>query len=162
MSRTALLPLFQWCDQTAIGVWIRESTWMFALLEVVHVLALALLLGTAVALNLRLMNAGLVRQPMSVLSRNLRPWMQAGLFVILVSGVLLFLSEAMKCYGNDAFWFKMTSLALALGFHFTVFSTVSASDDEARFSPMRRRIVACVSLLLWLSVGAGGRAIGFV
>jgi Na+-transporting NADH:ubiquinone oxidoreductase subunit NqrB len=88
--------------------------------------------------------------------------MQSSLAVILTSGVLLFLSEAMKCYGNDAFWFKMASLALALGFHFTVFSIVSASEDQIRFPAARRRAVAVVSLLLWLCVGAGGRAIGFV
>jgi hypothetical protein len=162
MSRAALLPLFQWCDHTAIAVWIRDSTWLFPFIQVFHLLGLTLLLGTTVVLDLRLMNLGLRRQPVSRLADNLWPWMQRGLALILLSGLLLFVSEAMKCYGNDAFWFKMEALALAIGFHFTVFRTAIATDDGIHASPVRRRVVAAVSLLLWLSVGAGGAAIGFV
>jgi hypothetical protein len=161
MSRAALLPFFQWCDQTAIGVWIRESTWVFPFIEVFHILALALLFGTTLAVDLRLMNAGLRRQPLSRLLVNFWPWMQASLALILVTGVLLFLSEAMKCFGNDAFWFKMAALTLALAFHFSVFRLV-ASGGEERFPAAVRAAVALASIVLWLSVGAGGRAIGFV
>jgi hypothetical protein len=162
MTRAAWLPFFQWCDQTAIGVWIRESTWVFPFIEVFHILALTLLLGTTFAVNFRLLNLGLRRQPVSRLAGNLWPWMQGSLAVILFSGILLFLSEAMKCFGNDAFWFKMTALTMALVFHFTAFRIVSASDDDGRVPRAVRALVAIVSIGLWLSVGAAGRAIGFV
>ncbi|MEQ1760281.1 MAG: DUF6644 family protein [Vicinamibacterales bacterium] len=161
MSRAALLPLFQWCDHTAIAIAIRESTWLFPFIQVFHLLGLTLLLGTTVVVDLRLMGCGLRRQPISRLALNLWPWMQRSLAVILGSGILLFVSEAMKCYGNDAFWFKMGALTLALAFHFTVFRATITADDT-QVTPLRSRAAGVVSLLLWLSVGAGGAAIGFV
>jgi len=158
----SLLPFFQWCDATTVGQWIRGSTWIFPLIETIHILALTVLFGTVPVIDLRLMGSGLTGQPVSVIARHLRPWMRGGLAVILVSGVLLFLSEAMKCYGNDAFRFKMVALLLALGFQFTVFPYVTSPAGEARVWPIGKKAAALVSMALWLGVGIGGRAIGFV
>ena len=158
----ALLPFFQWCDATTVSGWIRESRWIFPLIETFHILALTVLFGTVLAIDLRLMGAGLKSQPVSAIARHLGPWMRGSLAVILVSGVLLFLSEAMKCYGNDAFRFKMVALLLALGFQFTVFAYVTSPAGEVRVRPIGRKAVALVSMALWLGVGIGGRAIGFV
>jgi Family of unknown function (DUF6644) len=157
-----LLPFFQWCDATTIGAWIRDSTWLFPLIETFHILALTVLFGTVLVIDLRLMGAGLRAQPVSVIARQLRPWLRGSLAVILASGVLLFLSEAMKCYGNDGFRFKMVALFLALGFQFTVFAYVTSPAGEARVWPVGKKMAALVSMALWLSVGIGGRAIGFV
>jgi hypothetical protein len=79
---------------------------------------------------------------------------------MLVTGLLLFSSEAVKCYYSFAFWFKMTSLALAIIFTFTVRQRVTLAD-EGRIGPIKARIVALVSLALWSGVGWGGRWIGF-
>ena len=157
----SLLPFFEWCDQTAIGVWIRDgSTWAFPLIETFHILALTLLFGTILTVDLRLLGIGMRRQSASMLARELSPWMYGALALILFTGTLLFLSEALRCYGNDGFRFKMVFLFLALTFHFTAFRR--ATSDDTRMSPGSRIVVAVVSMTLWLAVGAGGRAIGFV
>ena len=158
----SLLPFFQWCDATTIGQWIRDSTWLFPIIETFHILALTVLFGTVLVIDLRLMGAGLRGQPVAVIARHLRPWLRGSLAVILVSGILLFLSEAMKCYGNDGFRFKMAALFLALTFQFTVFRYVTSPAGEARVWPVGKKAAALVSMVLWLGVGIGGRAIGFV
>ena len=123
---TSLLPFFEWCDQTAIGVWIRDdSTWAFPIIETFHILALTLLFGTILIVDLRLLGRGMQRQTASLLAKELGPWMYGSLALILPTGVLLFLSEALKCYGNDGFRFKMVFLAAALIFHFTAFRSAT-------------------------------------
>ena len=79
---------------------------------------------------------------------------------MLVTGVGLFLSEAMKCYASTAFAMKMTCLALVIVFTFTVRLKVTMAD-EGRVPPAWLKLVALVSLALWFGVGASGRWIGF-
>ena len=79
---------------------------------------------------------------------------------MLVTGTGLFLSEPTKCYYSAPFWFKMSSLALAIMFSYTVQRKVVFAE-EGRISPVACTIVGVVSMALWLGVGAGGRWIGF-
>jgi hypothetical protein len=94
------------------------------------------------------------------LARDAQPWLIGSLILMIITGGLLFLSEAIKCYYHDAFWLKMTSLLLAIVFTFTVQRKVTQAD-EARISPAWSKVVAVVSVLLWSGVGIGGRWIGF-
>jgi hypothetical protein len=82
------------------------------------------------------------------------------LAIMLVSGLLLFTSEATKLYYHEAFWVKMTSLLLASLFTFTVLRKVALAD-QGRVRPAWSKAVALISLLLWTGVGIGGRWIGF-
>lgn len=157
----SLLPFAQWCDQLALGHAIHNSPWLFPAIEVVHLLALALLGGTVLIVDLRLWGWGLRQQPVTQLARDVFPWMLAGLAAMVVSGMLLFLSEALKMYHNDAFRVKMALLAVALVFTFTVRRRATLRAD-AGVGPLRERLVALVSLALWSGVGLCGRAIGFV
>jgi hypothetical protein len=82
------------------------------------------------------------------------------LVFMIASGVPLFMSEAIKCYYSFAFWVKMTALALAVIYTFTIRRHVTMAED-ARFSPAVYRAVGAISILLWSTVGWGGRWIGF-
>ena len=161
MSLTPLLPFFKWCDQTWWGEWVRDSTWVFPAIETFHILALTIFYGTLMIINLRLLGLGLRRQPVRELTATLAPYMWVSMTVVLTSGVMLFVSEALKSFGNDGFRVKMVLLFLALVFQFTVFRRVIASD-EAQVPPLSAKLVALVSMTLWLGVGAAGRAIAFV
>ena len=159
----SLLPFITWCNQTAVGTWIRTgSGWAFPIIETFHILALALLFGTTLIIDLRLLGAGMKRQRTSQIAAELWPLMMGSLALILVTGVLLFLSEAIKVYGNAGFRFKIVCLVFALIFHFTVFRRVALSHEETHSPSPGDRAVALVSMALWLGVGVGGRAIGFV
>lgn len=160
ISVAPLRPFFEWCAGTTIATSMHDSMWAFPLVETIHIFALTLLYGSILIVDLRLLGAGLTRQPTSKVAASMWPWMIGSLALLLSTGILLFLSEAMTCYGNSGFTFKMMCLVLALLFHFTVFRRLAATD--AGPSPFARKLVALVSLALWLGVGIGGRAIGFV
>lgn len=156
----SLLPFFEWCENVGVGQAIRISDWLFPVIEGFHLLGLCVIGGAILLVDMRLLGLGLRRQPIAELARDTRPFLIGSLVVMLVTGLLLFSSEAVKCYYSFAFWFKMTSLALAIIFTFTVRQRVTLMDD-ARISPLKARIVALVSLALWSGVGWGGRWIGF-
>lgn len=156
----SLLALFQWCEQSGIGEIIRRSAWLFPMIEAIHLLGLGFIGGAVLVVDLRLLGFGLRRQSVAQLSRDAQPWLIGSLIVMIITGGLLFTSEAIKCYYHGAFWFKMASLLLAIVFTFSVQRKV-VMGDEARLRPIWSKTVAVVSVLLWSGVGIGGRWIGF-
>jgi hypothetical protein len=155
-----LLPIFKWADTSWMGETIRASRLYFPIIETFHLLALTLLFGAILMLNLRLCGLMMKNLPVQQVAKDLSPWLLWSLAIILVSGFMLFSSEAMKCYASVPFQVKMTFLFTAIAFHFTIFRSVTKSDREPRrwFGV----IVAFVSVVLWLGVGLGGRGIGFL
>ena len=149
---TSLFPFFQWANDTRVAHWIAESAWIFPALEGVHIVALAMLFGAVIFVDLQML--GVIRSdtPARRLDESLRPWVFSSLVVILLTGVLLFSSEATKLYNSGPFRIKVVALLLALIFHFTIHRKAGLKWE---------RLTAAVSLLLWISVGLAGRAIGF-
>jgi len=155
-----LLPYFQAIESGPIGATIRDSLWLFPFVEAFHLLALAVIGGAVLLVDFRLLGLGLKRQPVAELARDTQPWLIGSLLFMIASGVPLFMSEAIKCYYSFAFWTKMTALALAIAYTFTIRRRVTLAD-EARISPAVARAVGAISILLWSTVGWGGRWIGF-
>jgi len=155
-----VLPFFQWCENSAVGAAIRGSQWLFPVIESFHLLALALIGGAVLIVNLRLLGLGLRSQPAAQLARDTQPWLIGGLAVMVATGIPLFLSEAIKCYYSPAFRMKMAFLLPAIVFTFTVHRKVAAADEKV-VGPLRSGLVALVSVALWSVVGASGRWIGF-
>ncbi len=162
MIRSLLLSFCQWCNNSWWGHGIRDSTWLFPFVEIFHLLGLGILGGAVLILNLRLMRLAFKSASTAELAGEVRPWMLGSLAVMLVSGFLLFSTEAVKMYGNWAFQFKMLFLLLAVIYTFTIHRRVTLADVGRRFGPVLRVFVAIVSLLLWSGVGLGGRALGYV
>src|SRR5882672_3450606 len=94
MSLSSLLMSFcEWADSSFFGHGIRNSVWLFPFVEIFHLLALAVLGGTVLILNLRLLGIRFQRERVSDLARDVQPWMRGSLAVMLVSGFFLFRSE---------------------------------------------------------------------
>ena len=155
----SILSFFTWCEQTWLGEALRASKWLFPVVESFHLLALAVIGGAVLLVNLRLCGLGL-RTPAAQLWRDTKPWLLGSLVILIASGLLLFTSEAIKLYYSDAFRVKMVSLLLAVIFTFTVLRKVALAE-ESTMKPALRKAAAIVSLMLWTGVGAGGRWIGF-
>jgi hypothetical protein len=154
------LPIFKWADASWMGETIRASRIYFPVIETFHLLALTLLFGALLMLNLRLCGLMMKNLPVQQVAKDLSPWLLWSLVVILVSGFMLFSSEAMKCYASVPFQIKMLFLGAAIVFHFTIYRSVTKSKrDPNRVFGV---IVAVVSVVLWLGVGLGGRGIGFL
>ena len=155
-----LLPYFQAIESGPIGEAIRNSTWLFPFVESFHLLALAVIGGAVLLVDFRLLGLGLRRQPVAQLARDAQPWLIGGVLFMIGSGVPLFLAEAIKCYYSFAFWTKMTALAVAIVFSLTVRRRVALASDSG-MDPVWMRVVGATSILLWSTVGWGGRWIGF-
>jgi hypothetical protein len=137
----------------------RGGTWEFPIVESIHIFALAILVGSIVVIDLRLMGVLMHGWKVAGLARELRPYFNWSLVIILITGVLLFLSEALKAYTNGAFWVKVYLLAAALTFHFTAVRKAAKAEEVSLGTG---RVVGLISLVLWVGVGWAGRAIGFV
>ena len=148
-------PFFDWCHTTRIGEFMRQDTWQFAITETVHLVALAILLGSVLLVNLQLLGVLRGWSPVQM-TRTLAPFIRGGLIAMLITGALLFVSEPMKYYNNDAFLPKMLFLAMAILYHFTVYRKAAAAPM------LLSKASAVVSITLWFSIGAAGRAIAFV
>jgi len=150
----------QWSEATGLGRMIRNSQYAFPIVEFFHLAALAVIGGAVLVVDMRLLGLGLKKTSVAQLARDAQPWMTGSLIVMLASGIALYTSEATKCYQSPAFWIKMSSLALAMIFSYTVRRRTAAAD-EVGVSPLANRSVGLVSLALWFTVAWGGRWIGF-
>lgn len=156
----SLLPFFDWCYATPLAETIRDSSWMFPVIEAVHLLGFGLTLGAVLMIELRMLGFGIDRQPLDKLAANTQPWLLGGIAVMFVSGIPLFMSESMKAYYSFAFWVKMTSLVLVLVYTFTLRRRITRTDSILE-RPRLSRAMALMSLTLWFGVAWGGRWIGF-
>ncbi len=157
----ASYPFFEWHSTSWLGTQISNSVWLFPAVETVHILAMAIMFGGLLVLNLRLLGLGLNKQSLPLLTKTLWPFVNWGVAIMLISGYAMFSSEALKCYANDGFKFKMASLGLVLLFQYTVYQWLIKRDDAHR-SAILGGAAALLNFALWFCVGAGGRAIGFV
>ena len=155
-----VLSLFQAAEDSALGVAVRESVWAFAAIESVHLLALATMGGAALLVDMRMLNLGLRQRPVQELARDTGRFLTLGLIVLIVSGIALFASEAVKCYYSSPFWVKMYALVAATLFTYGFRNRVALADEE-KFGGTTRMLTAVVSIALWFTVAAAGRWIGF-
>jgi hypothetical protein len=160
-----MLEFCQWLNETSVGAAIRQSLWLFPAIETVHLLGMAALVGTITVLDLRLLGWAMPQRPASQMGARLIPWAWVGFGTQVVTGMLLFSSEAVKLYGNPAFRLKMLLLLLA-GAQALIFQTLVRqklpSWDDRPSLLFIAKLMGSISLLLWLSIVAAGRFIGFV
>jgi Family of unknown function (DUF6644) len=161
MNLLNILPtsFFRWWENMPVGHYIRETTWVFAIVETVHIMALAVLLGTRVVVDLRLMGLGMKKQSTAELSEILDPWFWISLVTMIVTGVCLFASEAVRLSHSGPFAFKMIFLLLAITVQLTIHRKAIANGVEG--TPLEKG-VACLSLLSWFAIALAGRAIPFL
>jgi hypothetical protein len=144
----------KWSEATSMGRMIRNSEYAFPMIEFVHLLGLAIIGGAVLIVDMRMLGLGLKKTSVARLAKDAQPYVTGSIVVMLVTGVMLYSSEATKCYASAAFWIKMVSLLLAIAFTYTVKKNVAARDHE-------NKIVGALSILLWFGVAWGGRWIGF-
>ncbi|MEP6961743.1 MAG: DUF6644 family protein [Acidobacteriota bacterium] len=157
----AAYPFFEWHNTSWLGTKISGSIWLFPAIETVHILAMAVMFGALLVLNLRLLGLTMTKHPLPTLTRTLFPFVNWGVSIMLLTGYAMFSSEALKCYANDGFKFKMASLFLVLVFQYTLYRSLLKREDSQR-SALISGAAALLNFILWFCVGAGGRAIGFV
>ncbi len=157
-----ILHAFQWIQNTWLAVTINDSTYAFALIESFHLVALAVIGGAVLFVDVRLWGAGFRNQPVAEVARAARPWLIGSLIVILLTGYLLFSTLAAdKYYWNIAYWWKMGFLAAAIVFTFVVRQPYALRRGTTG-GTAAARLIGGVSIFLWLGVAVMGRSIGFI
>lgn len=154
----SLYALCEAIEATALSAAIRESLWLFPVIEAVHLVGLAILGGSLFVVDLRLMGAGLTRQSIAEVEQGARAWFLGALLVMLATGSLLGVSEAVKLYDRPAFFVKMIALATALFLTFTVRRALVARNPNGGAFAFA---VGALSLCTWLTTAVAGRWIGF-
>lgn len=136
-----------------------ESEGLFFIAECFHILGFALSIGTIAVVDFCALGAGPSSAGAGRLAKSLAPWTLAGLADMLLTGSLLYLGNdgAAHYLYNPAFRFKMACLIAALTFHYTVHSKATNGNTSTGIS----KVVAVISLVLWLGVLAGGLFIAF-
>ena len=153
-----LLDIFERLEEAWIGDAIRNSLWLFPVIEAVHLVGLALLGGTVLVVDFRLLGFTLSKQPIERVIRNTRPYFLLALATMFCTGIPLALSEMIKLYYNFSWWVKVSALGLAILFTFLIHDRIALRDSSSRWSIA---IVAVISLCLWFTVAGAGRWIGF-
>jgi hypothetical protein len=156
--------LFSYLENSALADNIRENDLLFPLIESVHVVAICLVVGSILAVDLRLLGLASLNRSVSRVTAGILP-LTWGAFVVAVgSGGLLFISNATKYLGNGFFVAKLCLIAAA-GLNMAMFQFISAKDlprwENDRRPPLPARLAGGVSIVLWIAVVACGRWIGF-
>jgi hypothetical protein len=156
-----MLPFYEWCDSLAISQAYRESLYLFALTQCVHLVAVTTFVGAIAIVDLRLLGWGPVQQSRAELARSAqRILLWAGL-AVLATGIPQFTTNALSSYSRSpVFGFKMCLLAAALIFTATVRRRVALAD-EGRLPSWLPRAVGAASLALWMGVTIAGRLITY-
>jgi hypothetical protein len=153
----------QWLEDTSWAVVIRQSTWLYPALEILHISGIVLLVGPAFMFDLRLLGVS-KNLSVSALAGYLLSWSRRGLFLIIPSGILLFITNAATLGYDPVFWLKMILLAVAginaLIFHKLNFATLS-TGNESPGVPVNAKRAAIISIITWLAIIACGRLLAY-
>jgi hypothetical protein len=151
-------------ENSGLAAAIRENDDLFPLIESVHVLAICLVIGSILAVDLRLLGLASTERAASKVANGILPLTWTAFACAVASGGLLFISHAAKYLANACFDAKLCLIALAginmLAFHFI------GARDQARWDakvrpPLKARAAGGLSIALWISIVACGRWIGF-
>ena len=156
-----MLPFFQWMQDLEISGVLRNSPWIGPGVNILHLLALTVFAGAILMVDLRLLGAGLTRQPLARVARAAQPRLIGGFIGLTLTGIPQLMSTGTKQYYSDFFWGKMEILFVALIFTFTLRRWVT-QVDEARVPPVWKKVVGVVSITLWTTVTVGARLIGLL
>lgn len=151
-------------EETGLASGIRDSLYVFPILESIHVMALSVVFGTITVVDLRLLGFASTGRPFARMSSELLRITWGAFAVAALTGTLMFMTNARVYYNNTPFRVKMVLLALAglnmALFHLTAGRSI-ARWEKAPAAPGIGRLTASLSLALWIAIVFAGRVIGF-
>jgi len=159
-SITALL---EWLQALPLAVFIHKTPWAFTTVQVVHVFAVSMVIGTIAIVDLRLLGLASTKRPFAELSRQVLPFTWAAFVVAVLAGVLLFISRATEYFVNPVFWIKMALIVLA-GINMVIFEFITVRDVQkwnTGPTPPPARLAGGISIACWALVLVFGRLIAF-
>ena len=161
---STLLSFCQWLAETPFSTGIRESTYVYPIIESVHVLSLCVFVGLLLSWDLRLLGITLRRVAVSEVWVRLIPWITMGAVLMVLSGLLLFASDPVRFFGNIFFRLKALGLFLALlnamAFHLGIERRL-VDWDTAAVTPRAAKLAGAISIGLWAVIVVTGRFVAY-
>ncbi len=154
--------IFAWLEASGVGVAMRQSPMLYPLVETLHIIGFAILIGAIIAFDLRVLGLGRLL-PIERVAQHLLPIALGGFALAAPMGVLLFSTEATSIGQNPAFLTKMSLLVLA-GVNAALFHLVPwrrAAEWGHGVAPPTAKLGAVLSIGLWIGVVCGGRLIAY-
>ena len=155
-----LTEFLHWVEATPLAIFISQSSYGFSALDMVHVAAISVVFGMIAILDLRLSGAAFSDFSVTDLASQVLPWTWAAFVVAAVTGLLMFIGQAVKYSVNFAFLVKISLMVLAglnmLLFHFITFRGVGKWDHGVP-TPWSARLAGALSVMIWIAVAAYGR-----
>jgi hypothetical protein len=159
-----LTPLVEAAQNSALSEWMRMSLKAVAIINALHIMSIVTVFGTILIVDLRLLGYPNVKRSYLRMHHELLRWTWGAFGIAAVTGVLLFMVNAVTYHRNTAFWLKMATMVLA-GINMMVFELMTAktapSWDKGVPPPNAARVAGALSIVLWIAVIVFGRWIGF-
>jgi len=155
-----LLPFFQWMQESPASMHILNNTWFAPIVQVMHLVALAIFTGSILIVDLRLIGVGVTGTSLAKVARDARPWFFWGLIALFITGMPSVASTAMKQYFSPFFWWKMELLMLGLVFTYTIRQKFVDNYDGS--SSIWPKVAGMFSIAVWTGVAIGARLIGLL
>ena len=154
-----------WIETTALSHWFQSEEWVVPASQSIHILALSIVFGSAVLINLRLLGIGAARgRSVLQLLDTLLPWTYRALLILLLTGAVQTIAEPMRQFGTPVFWLKMLMIPVVLGLT-TAFARTVRRNPARWGSPAAHptgiKLYALVCLGLWVAIICCGRFIGY-
>lgn len=150
-------------ERSPVGDLVRNVPNLYPLLESFHIVGIALLVGAAIAVDLRLIGVGREALPVTTTLRYLLPISHAGFGLAAVTGLVMFSGVAVSVAGSTGAPWKLALLVLAAiniaVFHQIVYRDIDRWDRAA--TPLRAKACALVSVTVWIGVIIAGRFLAY-
>jgi len=156
--------LLKFLEASGLAARIRDSVFLFPMIESTHVIVLALVFGTIAVIDLRLLGIASTQRSFHRMASDILKWTWGAFALTALTGSLMFITNATVYYHNFFFRMKMLLLALTginmLFFELTAGRTIHGWD-RAPSAPRAGKAVAALSLAMWIGIICMGRLIGF-
>jgi hypothetical protein len=154
----------EWLEASSLAVFIHNTAWAFTTIELVHVFAIALVIGTIAIVDLRLLGLASTKRPFTELARQVLPFTWVAFAVAVIAGSLLFISQATAYFASTTFRIKML-LIVAAGINMLIFELITVrgvKEWDLKPIPVRSaRLAGGISIACWVLVLVFGRWTGF-
>jgi hypothetical protein len=159
-----LTDLMDWLQATSLAVFIHKTAWAFTTIELVHVVAISLVIGTIAIVDLRLLGFASTKRRFTDLAKAVLPVTWVTFVIAVAAGSLLFINQASAYFVSTSFRIKIALIVLAginmLIFEFVTVRGVQKWDVEAIPAPPAR-LAGGISIACWILVVIFGRWTGF-
>jgi len=159
----SIVAIAKWLEGLALARFVAQAPWVFPTVETIHVVAIAMVVGSIAVVDLRLLGVSWTSRPVTEVAEEILPWTWGGFFIAVLAGALMFISAASKYVVDVPFQLKMLLLVCAgvnmLTFHHVTYRDVGVWNHGR--TPRTAKLAAGLSLAFWIAIVTCGRLVSF-